>query len=69
MPTAQFEPKIPARGQPQTHALDRATSGIGRTQDFVFDNGALVDLTTAVDTGAVNITTASWSAICNASLL
>ena len=29
MPPAGFEPAIPAREQPQTHALDRAVTGIG----------------------------------------
>ena len=28
MPPAGFEPTIPARERPQTHALDRAASGI-----------------------------------------
>jgi hypothetical protein len=27
---AGFEPKIPASKRPQTHALDRAATGIGR---------------------------------------
>jgi len=30
MTPAVFEPAIPANERPQTHALDRATSGIGR---------------------------------------
>jgi hypothetical protein len=29
MPTAGFEPAIPAKEQPQTHGLDRAATGIG----------------------------------------
>jgi hypothetical protein len=29
MPPAEFEPTIPASEKPQTHALDRATPGIG----------------------------------------
>jgi hypothetical protein len=29
MPPAGFEPKIPASERPQTHALDRAATGIG----------------------------------------
>ena len=29
MPTAGFEPTIPANEWPQTHALDRAVTGIG----------------------------------------
>jgi hypothetical protein len=29
MPPAGFEPAIPASEQPQTHALDRETTGIG----------------------------------------
>ena len=29
MPPAGFEPAIPARERPQTHALDRAATGIG----------------------------------------
>jgi hypothetical protein len=29
MPTARFETAIPASEQPQTHALDRAATGIG----------------------------------------
>ena len=30
MPPAGFEPAIPASERPQTHALDRAASGIGK---------------------------------------
>ena len=30
MPPAGFEPTIPASDGPQTHALDRVDSGIGR---------------------------------------
>jgi hypothetical protein len=30
MPPAGFEPAIPARERPQTHALDRTATGIGR---------------------------------------
>ena len=30
MPPAGFEPAIPASERPQTHALDRAATGIGR---------------------------------------
>jgi hypothetical protein len=30
MPPAGFEPTIPASERPQTHALDRAATGIGR---------------------------------------
>ena len=33
MPPAGFEPTIPASEQPQTHALDRAATGIGK---FIF---------------------------------
>jgi hypothetical protein len=29
MPPAGFEPTIPVSEQPQTHALDRAATGIG----------------------------------------
>jgi hypothetical protein len=29
MPPAEFEPAIPASSRPQTHALDRAATGIG----------------------------------------
>jgi hypothetical protein len=32
MPPAGFEPTIPASERPQTHALDRATTGIGREE-------------------------------------
>jgi len=31
MPPARFEPTIPETEQPQTHALDREATGIGRT--------------------------------------
>jgi hypothetical protein len=31
MPRAEFEPAIPATKRPQTHALDRAATGIGRS--------------------------------------
>jgi hypothetical protein len=30
MPPEGFEPTIPASERPQTHALDRAATGIGR---------------------------------------
>jgi hypothetical protein len=30
MPPSGFEPAIPASERPQTHALDRAATGIGR---------------------------------------
>ena len=33
--TAEFEPAIPGRGKPQTHALDRAVTGTG---DFFYCN-------------------------------
>jgi hypothetical protein len=29
MPPAAFEPAIPASERPQTHALDRAATGVG----------------------------------------
>jgi hypothetical protein len=32
MPPAEFEPAIPASERPQTHALDRAATGIGALQ-------------------------------------
>ena len=34
MPPAGFEPAIPASEQPQTHALDRGATGIGRTNIY-----------------------------------
>jgi hypothetical protein len=34
MPPAGSEPTIPARQQPQTHALDRAAIGIGVTLNY-----------------------------------
>jgi len=34
MPSAGFEPAIPASELPQTHALDRAATGIGRAVIF-----------------------------------
>ena len=33
MPSAGFEPTIPASERPQTHALDRATTGIGNNNN------------------------------------
>jgi len=33
MPPAGFEPAIPASKRPQTHALDRAATGIGTYYD------------------------------------
>ena len=33
-PPAGFEPTIPASEQPQTHALDRAATGIGKAVRF-----------------------------------
>ena len=34
MPPAGFEPTIPASERPQTHALDRAATGIGYSQMY-----------------------------------
>ena len=34
MPPAGFEPTIPASERPQTHALDRAATGIGQLELF-----------------------------------
>jgi len=31
MPQAEFEPLVPAIERPQTHILDRAATGIGRS--------------------------------------
>jgi hypothetical protein len=67
MPPARFEPKITESERPQSHALNARPLGSAELQALVFDNGAQGDLTIAVDTGAVTTTTASWSAICNAS--
>jgi hypothetical protein len=36
MPSAEFEPAIPAGEQPQTHALDRSGTGIGDHQLHVY---------------------------------
>ena len=33
MPPVGFEPTIPASEWPQTHALDRAATGIGRSEN------------------------------------
>jgi hypothetical protein len=35
MPRAGFEPATPATKQPQTYALDRATIGIGDSDDYL----------------------------------
>jgi hypothetical protein len=35
MPPVGFEPTIPASARPQTHALDRAATGIGNAHCFV----------------------------------
>jgi len=34
MPSAGFEPAIPANGRPQIHALDRAATGIGSPYEY-----------------------------------
>jgi hypothetical protein len=34
MPPVGFEPAIPANEPPQTHALDRAATGIGDNLDY-----------------------------------
>jgi hypothetical protein len=39
MPAAGFDPTIPAREQPQTHASDRAATGIGHTPFLISCNG------------------------------
>ena len=36
MSPAGFEPAIPASERPQTHALDRATTGTGLNSQFIF---------------------------------
>jgi len=33
MPTAGFEPEIPASEEPQTHALERSATGTGRATE------------------------------------
>ena len=38
MPPAVFEPTVPANKRPQTHVLDRATSGIGWNLRLLSDN-------------------------------
>ena len=38
VPSAWFEPAIPASERPQTHALDRAATGIGWMVDILADN-------------------------------
>jgi hypothetical protein len=35
MSPVAFEPTIPANERPQTHALDRATTGIGQDSTYV----------------------------------
>jgi hypothetical protein len=35
MPLAGFEPTIPASERPQTHASDRATTGIGGRENYI----------------------------------
>jgi hypothetical protein len=35
MPSAEFEPAIPATKRPQTYALDRAATGIGENPIYV----------------------------------
>jgi hypothetical protein len=39
MPPAGFEPTIPAREGPQTHSLDRATSGMAVSLLYITKNG------------------------------
>ena len=41
MPPAGFEPAIPASVRPQTHALDRAATGIGRYTNYTLGGGNL----------------------------
>jgi hypothetical protein len=38
MPPVGFEPTIPANERPQTHALDRAATGIGRRHKLLGRN-------------------------------
>jgi hypothetical protein len=44
MPAAGFELAIPAGERPQTHALDRVATGIGRNSVSVFRFNATVDV-------------------------
>ena len=36
MPPAGFEPAMPAGDRPQTHALDRSATGIGKYKDIKY---------------------------------
>ena len=36
MPPVGFEPIIPASERPQTHALDRAATGIGIRRNYIY---------------------------------
>jgi len=38
MPSAELEPATPASEQPQTHALDRAATGIGCEMGIIVGN-------------------------------
>jgi hypothetical protein len=42
MPPAGFETTIPTSEQPQTHALDRAATGIGETLCIAYLNSVLI---------------------------
>jgi len=57
MPPAGFEPAIPASMLPQTHALDRATTGIGymTTNKFVFIAHLILKHDTSQDTQVANL--------------
>jgi hypothetical protein len=48
MPPAGFKPTIPASARPQTHALDRAATGIGSLYITVPDYSAVVRIYTAI---------------------
>jgi hypothetical protein len=55
MPSAGFEPAIPASKRPQNYALDRAATGIGENQLY-----SLLILISAIKSGVAIITWHSY---------
>ena len=65
MPPAGFEPAIPASEWPQTHALDRAATGIGDVGVAVcYSKSRVLNLIEAVRTADAGDST-TFSAQCN----
>jgi hypothetical protein len=44
MPSAGFEPAIPATKRPQTHALDNTVTGIGKQKIYIYETYIIIKI-------------------------